>query len=95
MKDYLLHHETLRSNRTLALFVELSLLFLALSLWRVSARGLDGIAILLLVFLAMFLFYTHQLPDADHPHHALLPATQIWGLHLARADGEHPEHHAG
>ena len=58
MKDYLLHHETLRSNRTLALFAGLTLVFLVLFLWRASAAGVDGLAITFLVFCLIFLFYT-------------------------------------
>ena len=58
MKDYLLHHETLRSNRTLALFAGLTLVFLVLFLWRASAAGVDGLAITFLVFSLVFLFYS-------------------------------------
>jgi len=43
-----LYPERLTSNRTELLFLALTLLFLLLSIWRVSARRLDLLAIVLL-----------------------------------------------
>jgi len=58
MKDELIYQERLTSNKTLALFVGLTILFLVLLTWRVMANGLNGLAILFLVFLVFFLFYS-------------------------------------
>ena len=58
MKEYLLHHETLKSNKTLALFAGLTVLFLLLLILRATAVRLDGLAITFLVFSFVFLFYT-------------------------------------
>lgn len=49
--------ERLSSPRTTALFAGLSLLFLALGGWRITARGFDGWSITLLVLFGVFLFY--------------------------------------
>ncbi len=58
MKNELLYTERLSSNRTLLLFVALTLVFLLLALWRMDARGMDALAIVLLVFCGVFLFYS-------------------------------------
>jgi hypothetical protein len=57
MNTKTLYEERLSSPRTEALFVALTLLFLSLSAWRVTARGLDGWGILLFCLFAVFLFY--------------------------------------
>nr|MBC7245338.1 hypothetical protein [Chloroflexota bacterium] len=53
-----IYEERLSSPRTEALFVVLTLLFLSLSTWRVTGRGLDGWGIVLLCLFAVFLFYS-------------------------------------
>jgi hypothetical protein len=58
MKDKLLYHEKLTSNRTTALFLGLTFLFLLLFIWRVNATGLNGLAVAFLIFSLIFLFYT-------------------------------------
>ena len=58
MTDNLLYHEKLTSAKTEALFLALTLLFLALALWRVDSLGLDGLAIAFAVFFGLFLFYS-------------------------------------
>ena len=58
MTDNLIYHEKISSNKTEALFVALTILFLALTLWRVDSRGWDGLAITFAVFCAIFIFYS-------------------------------------
>lgn len=58
MTDNLIYHEKISSNKTEALFVALTLLFLAFTFWRVDSRGWDTLAITLAVFCAIFLFYS-------------------------------------
>lgn len=58
MTDEPIFQEKIASNKTEALFVTLTLLFLALSIWRVKSIGLDGLAILFAVLCAVFLFYS-------------------------------------
>jgi hypothetical protein len=55
--DDLLYHERLTSNRTEALFLGLTTLFLALLIWRASAVGFDGLSAALLFFFILFSFY--------------------------------------
>lgn len=57
MKKNILFYERLSSNKTEALFLVLAILFLALLAWRVSAAGLDGLAVFCLLFFIVFLFY--------------------------------------
>ncbi len=58
MADEIIYHEKLSSNRTEALFLGLTLLFLLLFAWRVAAAGLGFLACVLLFFFLMFLFYS-------------------------------------
>jgi hypothetical protein len=58
MNNSILYHEKLTSNKTEALFVALTILFLALLVWRVSAAGLDALAGVCLLFCIVFLFYS-------------------------------------
>lgn len=58
MADASIYREKLSSNRTELLFVALTLLFLLLLLWRVDVAGLDGLALLFLIFSGLFLFYS-------------------------------------
>jgi hypothetical protein len=54
----LLYEEKLSSNRTLALFLALAILFLALAAWRLAA-GSSGILVVVFFFLGgAFLFYS-------------------------------------
>ncbi|CAG0931086.1 hypothetical protein TFLX_01990 [Thermoflexales bacterium] len=52
------YEEKLSSNKTAALFLVLTLLCLALAIWRMSAVGLDILAAIFLVFFLFFLFYS-------------------------------------
>jgi Ca2+/Na+ antiporter len=54
----LIYAEKLSSNRTEALFLALTLLFLWLLLWRVSTGGLDILAAAFVCLFVVFLFYT-------------------------------------
>jgi hypothetical protein len=58
MIDDQTYSERLSSKRTEALFVGLTLLFGLLAIWRVSARGLDGLVIIFLCGFILFLFYS-------------------------------------
>jgi hypothetical protein len=58
MTDDLIYHERVSSNRTEALFLALTLLFLLLFLWRVTAGSLDLLAVIFLCFFGLFLFYS-------------------------------------
>ncbi len=58
MNNSTLYHERLTSNKTEALFLALTILFLALLAWRVSAAGLDALAVVCLLFFVVFLFYS-------------------------------------
>ena len=58
MSDEIIYHEKLSSNRTEALFLGLTLLFLLLFVWRVTAAGLGLLAGVLLFFFLLFLFYS-------------------------------------
>jgi Ca2+/Na+ antiporter len=52
-----IHEETLSSSRTTALFVILTLLFLALFVWRWIVSGFGLLALLFLMLFFIFLFY--------------------------------------
>ncbi|MEA3327712.1 MAG: hypothetical protein U9R53_10500 [Chloroflexota bacterium] len=54
MPSSLVYHEKVTSNRTTALFVVLTCLFL----WCLLISGMDWAAVLTLVLACMFLFYT-------------------------------------
>jgi hypothetical protein len=56
--DLLLYHERLSSNKTEALFLGLTGVFLLLLAWRLRAAGLDWLAVLFGVFFVLFLFYS-------------------------------------
>jgi hypothetical protein len=58
MTNNSLYDESLLSNRTEALFVALTSLFLMLLAWRVNVSGFDGIAVAFLCFFGLFLFYS-------------------------------------
>ena len=58
MTDNLIYNERLSSNRTEALFVALTLLFLLLLIWRANAGGLDILAAMFFFFFVFFLFYS-------------------------------------
>lgn len=51
------YEEVLTSNKTTALFLGLSGLFMILAIWRVSAAGWDWLAIILLILSIFFMFY--------------------------------------
>lgn len=57
MANETIYTEHLSSNKTTALFVVLTVLFLAFSIWRINTSGMDGLAITLIVFSLIFLFY--------------------------------------
>ena len=50
--------ERISSNKTEALFLALMILFLLLLLWRVTAAGLDLLAVVFLALSLLFLFYS-------------------------------------
>jgi hypothetical protein len=57
-QDKLFYKEKISSNRTEALFVLLTTLFLLLLIWRVNIAGMDFLSIVFLFFLVTFLFYS-------------------------------------
>jgi hypothetical protein len=57
-QDDLLYHERISSNRTEALFLALTILFVLLLVWRVTMSGLDGLAVVFFCFACLFLFYS-------------------------------------
>ena len=58
MGDDLPYHERVSSNRTMGLFVALTILFLVLAYWRVTAAGVDVLAVVLFSFAGFFFFYS-------------------------------------
>ncbi|HSD85562.1 MAG TPA: hypothetical protein VLG46_17000 [Anaerolineae bacterium] len=52
------YEEKLSSNKTAALFLGLTLLFLALAIWRMTTVGLDILAAIFFIFFLFFLFYS-------------------------------------
>lgn len=58
MNDELLYHERVISNRTEALFLALTILFLVLFVRRVSVEGLDVLAVVFFCFFGFFVFYS-------------------------------------
>jgi hypothetical protein len=58
MTDPLTYEERLASNKTEALFLGLTGLFLFLLIWRVVTNGLDFLAVVFLIFFCIFLFYS-------------------------------------
>jgi len=60
-----IYHERLTSNRTIILFVILTILFACTFAWRLLAVSMDWLAILLLVLACFFLFYTINFRTLD------------------------------
>ena len=58
MTDHLIYEERLSSNRTLALFASLMILFLILLVWRISTESPDILSAAFLLFFIFFLFYS-------------------------------------
>jgi len=58
MNNNNLYHERLTSNKTEALFLALTTLFLVLLAWRVTVASFDALAVVFLVFAVLFLFYS-------------------------------------
>jgi hypothetical protein len=54
----IIYHERLSSNKTLALFLALTIVFDLLFLWRLNDRGFDLLAVVYLAFGVFFLFYS-------------------------------------
>lgn len=65
MKPSYVYQEKVNSNRTTGLFLTLTFLFTLLFLWRLLSRGMDWVAILLLVIACFFLFYTLNFRTLD------------------------------
>jgi hypothetical protein len=57
MHTDVLYVEELSSPRTMALFVALALLFLALAAWRVTTQGVEVVACVFAAFCIFFVFY--------------------------------------
>lgn len=57
-EDALIYTETVSSNKTEALFLTLTALFLILFIWRENQVGLDALAIIFLCFFILFVFYS-------------------------------------
>lgn len=57
MTDDLIYEESLSSNKTEALFIALTILFLTIAIWRVSSATLDVLATACFAFFAFFVFY--------------------------------------
>ena len=58
MTDSLVYEEKISSLKTEALFIGLAVIFLFLSIWRMSVAGLDALGIVFLFFFVLFLFYS-------------------------------------
>ncbi|MCU0485481.1 MAG: hypothetical protein MUC85_05160 [Anaerolineales bacterium] len=58
MPEDILFLEKLSSRWTEALFLALTAIFLLLAAWRLNGSGLDALAVVLLIFGAIFLFYS-------------------------------------
>jgi hypothetical protein len=58
MTDNLIYEERVSSNRTAALFSGLTILFLLLSIWRMSTGSPDILSATFLFFFVFFLFYS-------------------------------------
>lgn len=58
MTDDLIYHERVSSNRTEALFLALTILFLLLLVWRVSEGRLDALVWVFLCLSGLFFFYS-------------------------------------
>jgi Ca2+/Na+ antiporter len=58
MTDDIIYEERVSSNRTEALFLGLTAIFLFLMIWRVNVGGLDFLTVLFFCFFSIFLFYS-------------------------------------
>lgn len=58
MTEDTLYNERVSSNRTEALFLALTIIFLLLSIWRVTVSGLDILAAVFFGLFSFFLFYS-------------------------------------
>lgn len=58
MKEDLIYEERVSSNRTKALFIGLTILFLLLLIWRAFSANLDALAVVFFCFFIFFLFYS-------------------------------------
>lgn len=58
MCENIIYHEEISSKRTTNLFILLTLLFLLLLIWRITASGSDIVAGIFLFFCGFFLFYS-------------------------------------
>ena len=58
MTDNLIYSERLSSNKTEALFIILTILFLILLLWRVNTGGPDILSVTFFCLFGLFLFYS-------------------------------------
>jgi hypothetical protein len=58
MNDDILYNERVSSNRTEALFLALTIIFLLLFIWRITVSSLDILAAVFLGFFSLFLFYS-------------------------------------
>jgi len=58
MAEEIIYTEKLQSNKTEALFVGLTVVFLLVFIWRMSLGSLDVLGAVFLAFFVMFLFYS-------------------------------------
>ncbi len=58
MAEEIIYTEKLQSNKTEALFVGLTVVFLLMFVWRMSTGSLDVLGAVFLAFFVMFLFYS-------------------------------------
>jgi len=58
MTDDLIYSERVSSNKTEALFVALTILFLSLFIWRFNVSSQDALAVVFFCFFVFFLFYS-------------------------------------
>jgi Ca2+/Na+ antiporter len=58
MTDDVIYEERVSSNRTEALFIAFTVIFLLLLIWQVDVGGLDFLAVIFLCFFSLFFFYT-------------------------------------
>jgi hypothetical protein len=58
MTDDLVYEEKIPSSKTEAIFIVLSVIFLVLSIWRVSASSLDALGTVFFLFFVLSVFYS-------------------------------------
>jgi hypothetical protein len=58
MPDDFIYEEEVTSNKTEALFLALTVIFLLLLIWRMDVGGLDFLAIIFLCFFSLLFFYS-------------------------------------